>query len=158
MMGLGVSYRFVAKGEVNQMPFIGRFLNQMGHLSFDRLDANSRLKQVHLMEECLRQGDSVFVFPEGTFVPEEGVRPFQLGGFSGAVATGTPVVPVSLAGTRKFLRDRTFLPRPTSVTITLSPPIYPAKAGGDREPLQEIVRLRDLAREAIARHSGEPLL
>ena len=158
MMGLGVSYRFVAKGEVNRMPFIGRFLNQMGHLSFDRLDANSRLKQVHLMEECLRQGDSVFVFPEGTFVPEEGVRPFQLGGFSGAVATGTPVVPVSLAGTRKFLRDRTFLPRPTSVTITLSPPIYPAKAGGDREPLQEIVRLRDLAREAIARHSGEPLL
>jgi fatty-acyl-CoA synthase len=158
MMGLGVPYRFVAKSEVNQMPFIGKFLNQMGHLSFDRLDANSRLKQVHMMETCLRQGDSVFVFPEGTFVPEEGVRPFQLGGFRGAVATGTPVVPVSLAGTRKFLRDRTFLPRPTSVTITLSPPICPAKAGDDPEYLQEIVRLRDLAREAIARHSGEPLL
>jgi len=158
MMGLGVSYRFVAKSEVNHMPFIGRFLNQMGHLSFDRLDASSRLKQVHSMEACLREGDSVFVFPEGTFVPEEGVRPFQLGGFRGAVATGTPVVPVSLAGTRKFLRDRTFLPRPTSVTITLSPPIYAAKAGDGPEQLQEIVRLRDLAREAIARHSGEPLM
>ncbi len=158
MMGLGVTYRFVAKGEVNQMPMIGTFLNQMGHLSFDRHDANSRLKQVHQMEECLRQGDSVFVFPEGTFVPEDGVRPFQLGGFSGAVATGAPVVPVSLAGTRRFLRDRTFLPRPTSVTITLSPPIYPSRAGNDPDHLQEIVRLRDLSREAIARHSGEPLL
>jgi fatty-acyl-CoA synthase len=158
MMGLGVPYRFVAKSEVNQMPFIGRFLNQMGHLSFDRLDANSRLKQVHLMEDCLRQGDSIFVFPEGTFVPEDGVRPFQLGGFNAAVATGTAVVPVSLAGTRKFLRDRTFLPRPTSVTITLSPPIYPEKSGDDPEHLQEIVRLRDLAREAIAQHSGESLL
>jgi 1-acyl-sn-glycerol-3-phosphate acyltransferase len=109
------------------------------------------------MEACLRQGESVFVFPEGTFVPEEGVRPFQLGGFRGAVATETPVVPVSLAGTRKFLRDHTFLPRPTSVTITLSPPIYPSKVGTS-EQLQEIVRLRDLSREAIARYSGEPLL
>ena len=159
MMGLGVPYRFVAKGEVNEMPFIGTFLNKMGHLSFDRHDAGSRLRQVHEIEQCLRKGDSVFVFPEGTFVPEEGVRPFQLGAFRGAVATGAPVVPVSLAGTRKFLRDRTFLPRPTSVTITLSPPIYPSAAmpsGGSRH-LPEIVRLRDLSREAIARYSGEPI-
>jgi 1-acyl-sn-glycerol-3-phosphate acyltransferase len=160
MMGLGVSYRFVAKGEVNDMPLIGTFLNQMGHLSFNRHDANSRLKQVDEIEECLKRGDSVFVFPEGTFVPQDGVRPFQLGAFRGAVASGAPVVPVSLAGTRRFLRDGTFLPRPTSVTITLSPPIYPSKAeeSGDPNRLHEIVRLRDLAREEIARFSGEPKL
>ena len=160
MMGLGVPYRFVAKGEVNDMIFIGTFLNKMGHLSFDRHDANSRLRQVDEMEECLRQGESVFVFPEGTFTAEDGVRPFQLGAFRGAVATGAPVIPVSLAGTRRFLRDLTILPRPTSVTITLSPPIYPERvvASGDPNHIQEMVRLRDLAREAIARYSGEPLL
>jgi fatty-acyl-CoA synthase len=160
MMGLGVSYRFVAKGEVNDMPFIGTFLNQMGHLSFNRHDANSRLKQVDEIEECLQRGDSVFVFPEGTFVPQDGVRPFQLGAFRGAVATGAPVVPVSLAGTRRFLRDGTFLPRPTTVTITLSAPIYPSQVeeSGDPNHLHEIVRLRDLAREEIAKFSGEPKL
>jgi 1-acyl-sn-glycerol-3-phosphate acyltransferase len=160
MMGLGVSYRFVAKGEVNEMPFIGTFLNQMGHLSFNRHDAGSRLKQVDEMEECLRRGDSVFVFPEGTFTPQAGVRPFQLGAFRGAVATGTPVIPVSLKGTRRFLRDGTILPRPTSVTITLSPPIYPSRElrSDDSHQLQEIVRLRDLAREAIGKYSGEPVL
>jgi 1-acyl-sn-glycerol-3-phosphate acyltransferase len=160
MMGLGVSYRFVAKGEVNQMPFIGTFLNQMGHLSFDRFDRSSRLKQVDEIEEHLRQGDSVFVFPEGTFTPEDGVRPFQLGAFRGAVATGAPVIPVSLKGTRRFLRDGTILPRPTSVTITLSPPIYPAREFPSNDPnhLHEIVRLRDLAREAIGKYSGEPIL
>ena len=160
MMGLGVSYRFVAKGEVNDMPFIGTFLNQMGHLSFNRHDANSRLKQVDEIEECLQRGDSVFVFPEGTFVPQDGVRPFQLGAFRGAVATGAPVVPVSLAGTRRFLRDGTFLPRPTTVTITLSAPIYPSRVeeSGDPNHLHEIVRLRDLAREEIAKFSGEPKL
>ncbi|HUL35754.1 MAG TPA: AMP-binding protein [Candidatus Eisenbacteria bacterium] len=160
MMGMGVSYRFVAKGEVNQMPFIGTFLNQMGHLSFDRHDTGARLKQVDEIEECLRNGDSVFVFPEGTFTPEDGVRPFQLGAFRGAVATGAPVIPVSLKGTRRFLRDGTILPRPTSVTITLSPPIYPAREFPANDPnhLQEMVRLRDLAREAIGKYSGEAVL
>jgi fatty-acyl-CoA synthase len=160
MMGLGVPYRFVAKGEVNQMPFIGTFLNKMGHLSFDRHNPSARLRQVDEIEETLRQGDSVFVFPEGTFVPEDGVRPFQLGAYRGAVATGAPVIPVSLKGTRRFLRDQTFLPRPTVVTITLSAPIYPVAAIAATDPrhLQEIVRLRDASREVIAEHSGEPLV
>ena len=160
MMGLSVTYRFVAKGEVNSMPFIGTFLNKMGHLSFDRHNTNSRLRQVDEMEEYLRQGESVFVFPEGTFTPEDGVRPFQLGAFRGAVDTGAAIIPVSLAGTRRFLRDRTILPRPTHVTITLSAPIYPARLGDSSESnkLREMVRLRDLTREVIAVHSGEPLL
>ncbi len=160
MMGLGVPYRFVAKGEVNNMIFIGTFLKQMGHLSFDRHDANSRLRQVEEIEEYLKQGESVFVFPEGTFTPEDGVRPFQLGAFRSAVATGAAVIPVSLAGTRKFLRDRSILPRPTHVIITLSPPIYPERGvtSGDSNQLREMVRLRDETREVIARYSGEALL
>jgi fatty-acyl-CoA synthase len=158
MMGLGVPYRFVAKGEVNDMVFIGTFLKQMGHLSFNRHDAKSRLHQVREIEDYLENGESVFVFPEGTFTPEDGVRPFQLGAFRGAVATGAPIIPVSLAGTRRFFRDRTFLPRPTHVTITLSPPIYPSRVTQGEDRLQEMVRLRDAVREVIARHSGEPLL
>jgi len=157
MMGLGVGYRFVAKSEVRNMPFIGTFLQKMKHISFVRSDSNSRREAVEEMESILRQGESVFVFPEGTFVSEDGVRPFQLGAFHSAVVTGVPIVPVSLAGTRQFLRDGTFLPRPTSVTITLSPAVLsnPAVAASD---WHEVVRLRDTVREEIARHSGEPLI
>ena len=114
------------------------------------------------MEELLRKGESVFIFPEGTFGPEEGIRPFQLGAFKAAVAAGVPIVPVSLAGTRKFLRDGTLLPRPTNITITLSPPIYPrnngAVNGEESSNWHELIRLRDATREAIARHAEEPLL
>jgi 1-acyl-sn-glycerol-3-phosphate acyltransferase len=163
MLALGVSYRFVAKMEVHGMPFIGTFLRRMGHLSFDRTDANSRLRQAEEMEETLRRGESVFVFPEGTFTSDDGIRPFQLGAFKAAVAAGVPIVPVSLAGTRKFLRDGTYLPRPTSVTITLSPPIYPrqrgnASDGGESSDWHELIHLRDETRTAIARHVPEPLL
>ena len=58
------------------------------------------------------------------------------------------------------MRDGTILPRPTSVTITLSPPIYPAHEFPANDPnhLHEIVRLRDLTRDAIGKYSGEPVL
>jgi 1-acyl-sn-glycerol-3-phosphate acyltransferase len=148
--------------EVHGMPFVGTFLRQMGHLSFDRTDGNARLRQAEEMEGILRGGESVFVFPEGTFTKEDGIRPFQLGAFKAAVAAGVPIIPVSLVGTRRFLRDRTYLPRPTSVTITVSAPIYPrvgdAYAGGEGSDWHELIRLRDQTREAIARHVPEPLL
>jgi 1-acyl-sn-glycerol-3-phosphate acyltransferase len=94
------------------------------------------------------------------------VRPFQLGAFKAAVETGAPIIPVSLAGTRRFLRDGTYLPRPTSVTITLHPPILPkpprpmnhAGETADSSDWRELIRLRDASREAIARDSGEPML
>jgi len=163
MLGLGVPYRFVSKMEVGSMPFIGAFLDGMGHFKFDRTNPESRLRQAQVMEEFLRNGESVFIFPEGTFSGEDGVRPFQLGAFKAAVATGAPIIPVSLAGTRRFLRDGTYLPRPTSVTITLSPPIYPTTAANtsnsaDSSDWHELIRLRDATRAAIVRYAGEPLL
>jgi 1-acyl-sn-glycerol-3-phosphate acyltransferase len=163
MLGLGVPYRFVAKMEVGNMPFIGTFLSQMGHLKFDRTSAEARLRQAEELEEFLRHGESVFVFPEGTFTAEDGVRPFQLGAFKAAVATGAPIIPVSLAGTRRFLRDGTYLPRPTDVTITIHPPICPQLASSAKDQAEssgwhELIRLRDATREAIGRDSGEPIL
>jgi len=163
MLGLGVPYHFVAKMEVGRMPFIGTFLRQMRHTKFERSDPRSRLRQMREMAELLREGESVFVFPEGTFTGEDGVRPFQLGAFKAAVDAGAPIIPVSLAGTRRFLRDGTYLPRPTSVTITISPPIYPrvmsdSSVANKKLAWQEFVRLRDATREAIAPHTGEPLL
>ena len=163
MLGLGVPYRFVSKMEVASMPFIGAFLDRMGHFKFDRTDPESRLRQAQRMEEFLRDGESVFIFPEGTFTAEDGVRPFQLGAFKAAVASGAPIVPISLKGTRKFLRDGTYIPRPTSVTITLHPPIYPNTAKDSSSSVSssewhELIRLRDATREAIVRHAGEPLL
>lgn len=163
MLGLGVPYRFVSKSEVGEMPFIGTFLRKMGHMEFNRGDSQSRLQQSQRMAGLLRNSDSIFIFPEGTFTGEDGVRPFQLGAFRAAVDAGVPILPISLAGTRKFLRDGTYLPRPTSVTITVSAPIFPrtmtnAEKADSAAAWQELIRLRDVTREAIARYSGEPLV
>jgi len=164
MLGLGVSYRFVSKVENRRIPFVGTFLKQMGHLTFDRADRDSRLNQSKEIADLLSRGESVFVFPEGTFLPEDGVRPFQLGAFKAAVATGAPVIPVSVAGARRILREGTWLPHPGNITITVSPPIYPqnlnAPSNGSDSAADwhQLIHLRDATREAIAKHSGEPLL
>jgi 1-acyl-sn-glycerol-3-phosphate acyltransferase len=157
MAALGSEYHFVAKSEVHSMLFIGTFLRKLGHFAFDRSDPHARVRQAEAIEAALGRGESVFVFPEGTFRPQDGVRAFHLGAFRGAVAARCPVIPVALAGTRRFLRDGTYLPRPASITLTICPPLEPA-AEAESASWRDVVRLRDAARAAISRASGEPLL
>jgi len=155
MAALGTDYHFVAKGEVQSMPFFRTFLRKLGHFAFDRKDPRARLQQAEKIEQALRRGESVFVFPEGTFTAQPGLRPFHLGAFKAAIAAHREIVPVALAGTRSVLRDGTWLPRRGRITITICAPIVPESDASD---WKEIVRVRDTARETIARYAGEPLL
>ena len=155
MAALGTDYHFVAKAEVMSMPFFRTFLRKLGHFAFRREDPQARLQQAEQIEIALRRGESVFVFPEGTFTAQSGVRPFHLGAFKAAAAAQREIVPIALQGTRAILRDGTWLPRPGRITITVCPPTPPPSAVED---WQQIVRSRDLAREIIARFAHEPLL
>jgi 1-acyl-sn-glycerol-3-phosphate acyltransferase len=155
MAALGTDYHFVAKAEVMSMPFFRTFLRKLGHFSFRRESPLERLEQAEKIEEALRLGESVFVFPEGTFTAQSGVRPFHLGAFKAAIAAQREIVPIALDGTRRVLRDGAWLPRPGRITITICPPIAPPPS---TENWQQIVRVRDSAREIIARFAREPLL
>jgi 1-acyl-sn-glycerol-3-phosphate acyltransferase len=152
---IGTDYHFVAKEEVRSMPFFRTFLRKLGHFAFKREDPHARLEQADEIEQALRRGESVFVFPEGTFTAQPGVRPFHLGAFKAAIAAGREIVPVALNGTRRLLRDGTWLPRRSRVTITICPPIV---AQSDASNWQEIVRVRDAARDVISHFAKEPLL
>jgi fatty-acyl-CoA synthase len=152
---LGADYHFVAKGEVRSMPFFRTFLRKLGHFAFNREDSRARLQQADEIEQALRRGESVFVFPEGTFTAQAGVRAFHLGAFKAAIAAQRPIVPVALNGTRRVLRDGAWLPRPARITVTICQPIVPESDASD---WHEIVRVRDVARETIARCAGETLL
>jgi 1-acyl-sn-glycerol-3-phosphate acyltransferase len=155
MAALGTDFHFVAKSEVMSMPFFGTFLRKLGHFSFRRDDPQARLQQAEQIEAALRRGESVFVFPEGTFTAQSGVRPFHLGAFKAAIEAQRKIVPIALEGTRQVLRDGTWLPHAGRITITICPPIAPPPS---TEDWQEIVRVRDLARATIARFACEPLL
>ena len=148
--------RFVAKGETRDMLFVGLISRRSGQFMFDRSDRAARVRQAEEVSAALSSGESVVIFPEGTFSPAVGIRPFQLGTFKAAVETGRPICPVAVHGARDILRDKTFLPRPGRVTVTLGPLVKPQP--GTASEWQEIVRLRDETRGIISRNTGEPLL
>lgn len=147
--------RYVAKGEIHSMPLVGTLASRAGHFAFDRSNPNARVAQSDEIEEALRQGQSVVIYPEGTFTAQSGIRPFQLGAFKAAVDTRRAICPVAVRGARKLLRDETYLPKPGRVTLTLGPLIEPRSGAED---WREIVRLRDQTREVIASGTGESLL
>jgi fatty-acyl-CoA synthase len=78
---LPIDCLFSAKQEILGWPLLGTIARKMGQLGFDRRDPHARVRQADQIEQALRDGLSTVVFPEGTFTPAPGVRPFQLGAF-----------------------------------------------------------------------------
>ena len=151
------NYHFLAKNEINDMLFIGTFLRKIGHFAFERSKLRERSRLAEQIDQALLRGESLFIFAEGTFTAQPGVRPFQSGAFRAAVKTGKPIVPVALRGARRFLQDGTWLPKPSRITVTVCPALVACAASNGRD-LAEVLRLRDEARRVIAKYSGEPLL
>ena len=153
---LPAGVRFVAKGETLKMPLIGLIVRRTGQFAFDRSDAEERIKLAEEIDAALLRSESVAIYPEGTFTPSAGIRPFHLGAFKAAAITQRPICPVAIRGARRILRDETRIPRPGRVTVTFGPLVTPTPGVGD--DWHEVVRLRDETRTIIAQNTGEPVL
>lgn len=153
---LPAGVRFAAKGETLKMPLIGSIVRRTGQFAFDRSDPEERIKLANEVDAALLRGDSVAIYPEGTFTPAVGIRPFHLGAFKASAITQRPICPVAIRGARRILRDETRLPRPGKIAVTFGPLVKPTLNVGD--DWREVVRLRDETRAIIARNTGEPLL
>lgn len=153
---LPAGVRFVVKGEALKMPLVGTITRKAGELAFDRNSPAERVALAREVDAALLRGESVAIYPEGTFTSAVGIRPFHLGAFKAAALTHRPICPVAIRGARRILRDGTFLPRPGEIAVTFGPLVNPDPTTGD--DWREIVRLRDATREIMARNAGEPLL
>jgi len=145
--------RFVAKREAACWPVIGTFIRKCGALAIDRNDISRVSEDSNKIILSLREGAAVHMFPEGTFTSHAGLRPFQMGAFKAAVETGSRIVPVSLSGTRKVLRDGSWLPHWGRIRIVVSRSLRPQAVNW-----QEVVRIRDSVRTEILEQSGEDSL
>lgn len=144
---------FIGKKELLSVPILKQLLKQMPFLSVERGEQSKGTKDTEALQALLHQGNSLFIFPEGTFGYAEGLRPFRLGAFKMAVETNTGVCPIALQGTRTILRGDNRLLFPNTVTITISKPIQP-----EGREWQNVIELRDQVREVIRAHCGEPSL
>jgi 1-acyl-sn-glycerol-3-phosphate acyltransferase len=139
--------RFAAKARLATYPVLGTILRRSGYVLVQR----GTLGSAAALAAPIDEGESLFIFPEGTFVRAAGIMPFRLGAFQVAVEKDVPVVPIALRGTRDAWPDETWVLRPAPMTIRIGPPLTSADTGW-----AAMVALRDEARAWIARESGEP--
>ena len=144
---------FIAKTELQQVPLLATWLRRIGTVFIQRFEPAQSVAEVGRLERELANGNSLVMFPEGTFTRATGLRPFHLGAFQVAAASGVPVVPVTLRGTRSVLRDGQWLLRRMPVSAVVGPPLAPSPA---EDRFAAAVRLRDAAREQILARCGEP--
>ncbi len=152
LAGLDFDYAFVVKSEAAHWPFIGRFIEKLGHIPVERTKAEESAASTETMKAVLARGRSLILFPEGTFHRASGIRPFKLGAFKLASDSGRPLVPLALVGTRRLLRDGTLVPRRVPIAVEIGEPI-------EVEPsFPAMQKRKDEAAEALSRLVGEPRL
>lgn len=143
---LPVAFHFVAKKELERIPFFGTAWKAAGHVSIDRSNRQRAVQSLRRAGEKIRRENSaVIIFPEGTRSRTGQLMPFKKGAFVMAQEAGVPVVPAVILGSGDVVRRRGWSIRPRPIHIHFGAPVQPSgeEAGPAAvEGLQQEVRRR----------------
>lgn len=127
---------YIAKNELEHTPLC-LIMKEIHCLFLDREDPRQGLKTILKAIDYIKEGISMFVFPEGTRTRVEGeLLPFHAGSFKMATKPGCPVVPITIVGTWDMFEPH--IPRLKSgpVVIEYGDPIE--TAGMSREEQKDL--------------------
>ncbi|GAA3999561.1 lysophospholipid acyltransferase family protein [Hymenobacter fastidiosus] len=96
----------VGKSSLARVPLWGPIFGST-YITVNRESAMSRGRAMVQARQSLAAGRSVVIFPEGSISPRPGqdMLPFKDGAFQLAIATGVPIVPVSMPLNHRFMPD-----------------------------------------------------
>ena len=153
---------FVAKKEVNGWPFFGSLARLQRTVFVDRDRRHATGNSRDEMQERLKSGDILVLFPEGTSNDGRRVLPFKSSFFGAAEIPGVLVQPVTLAyrGHRNLPMNRRLMPSYAWYgDMDLAPHLLGALSTG---PIEVTVICHpplslsgELNRKALARHAEE---
>lgn len=112
--------RVLGKYEMVHYPVFG-FIYRVAVILVDRTDAAHRAQSLRALKAAIKQGISIFIFPEGTF--NETAKPlkaFYDGAFRTAVETQTPIKPILFVDNDKRLNQKSIF----SLTPGISRCVY----------------------------------
>jgi len=87
---------FVAKSEVRGWPAIGWLAQQTGTLFIERARRQDTGRTADSMEQALREGKSLCLFPEGTTTDGTELKPFKTGLLQAAINSEAKVWPIAI--------------------------------------------------------------
>ena len=145
---------FVAKDSIGKVPSLRVWMRYLYCLFLDRKDIKQGMKTILQAIEYVKQGISIFIFPEGTRNDGEelSMLPFKEGSFKIALKTGCPIVPVSINNSAEIFENHIPKMRKTHVVMEYGKPIYPKDL--TREEQKAIgATCYDIIKETILRNS-----
>ena len=102
--------RFISKSDVKHWPIVGTLATAAGTLYISRESPRDAMRVVHHMVECLKAGDVLAVFPEGTTGDGSTLLPFHGNLLQAAITAKAPVQPVALSFMDAATGQRSFAP------------------------------------------------
>ena len=117
---------FVAKKEMLRYPLLRTWMKYVNCLFLDRKNIKEGLKTILAAIAQIKEGVSVWIFPEGTR-NENGLLElleFHEGSMKIAEKSGCPIVPVAIKGTAEIFEEHIPFIRPGRVVIRYGEPFY----------------------------------
>ena len=145
---LPIRFRLVIKREMRQAPLAGAMLSRIGAVFVDREHGAGRIADTRAMLKAARAGESLAIFPEGTFRPQPGLLPFRAGAFAAAASGGLAVVPTAITGCRRLLPSGSWRFTHSRIEVRFLEPLR-AESGGGRA--HRAGKLSEQCRAAMAK-------
>ncbi|MCX7965108.1 MAG: 1-acyl-sn-glycerol-3-phosphate acyltransferase [Syntrophorhabdaceae bacterium] len=140
-----ISFRWVAKRQLFNIPFFGWAMKKAGYISLDRENPREAIKAIDMAAKKIKEGTNLIIFPEGTRSIDGRLLPFKKGVFSLAVRAGVPIIPVGIKGTFLLQPKGSFIPLKKGIIyINIGKPIT---VEGDKA--QEKTRVMNEVRSEI---------
>jgi 1-acyl-sn-glycerol-3-phosphate acyltransferase len=136
--------KWLSKTTIFKIPVMGWMMRMAGDVPVVRGDRESGVQALAACRDRLSKRVSVMIFPEGTRSPTEDMLPFKDGAFRIAIETGTPILPMAVAGTRYAMAKGSFEFRPAHARCRV---LAPVPTAGLTEA--DIPALRDRVRSLI---------
>ncbi len=116
---------WVAKKEIEDVPFFGHIITAPKMIAIDRKDRRSIIKIIKLSKERLKEGRVITMFPEGTRGDGETLLEFQNGAKILAEKLNLKVQPVVIVNTKYILDSKKLLSRSGEISIIYLDSINP---------------------------------
>lgn len=142
MMLIPGTPRVILKRSILRIPFLGLGMRHVGFVPVDRRGTEGGKRSIARAAALVRErGYSFLIFPEGTRTRDGALQPFRRGGFFLALASGAPVVPVTIRGTFALMPKGQWHARRGRVRIVFHEPVpVSGVAPEGMGPLMETVR------------------
>ncbi len=138
---LPVQFRWIAKKELFAIPIMGWAMRAANYISIDRSGKRKALESIERAAAKIKGGVSVVIFPEGTRSSDGSIQPFKRGGFTLALKSGVPIIPITIQGSLDVMPRDSLRVRPGEIHITIDRAIDTASYSlKNRDVLMERVR------------------